>query len=141
LQNTPLHPIAERGRQRFGGADIPAERHLLDLENSLAQVKLDPAENAPLLAPLLDIPLPPERRPILAPEKLRQPTTPAMRREEIKLHVAFGNALTLMGDFVDGKEHYDRALAIYNPAEHGSVSPDQPPVIGASTKVIEPGHE
>ena len=23
LQNTPLHPIAEWGRQRFGGADIP----------------------------------------------------------------------------------------------------------------------
>ena len=46
------------------------------------------------------------------------PATPALRREEIKLQVAFGNALTLMGDFVDGKEHYDRALAIYDPAEH-----------------------
>ena len=34
-------------------------------------MKLDPAENAPLLAPLLDVPLPPERRPILAPEELR----------------------------------------------------------------------
>ena len=42
LQNTPLHPIAEWGRQRFGGADTPAERRLADLENSLAQVKLDP---------------------------------------------------------------------------------------------------
>ena len=50
------------------------------------------------------------------------PTTPALRREEIKLQVAFGNALTLMGDFVDGKEHFDRALAIYNPAEHGPVT-------------------
>ena len=58
LQNTPLHPIAEWGRQRFGGADVPAERRLAELESSLAQVKLDPAENAPLLAPLLDIPLP-----------------------------------------------------------------------------------
>ena len=48
LQNTPLHPIAEWGRQRFGGADVPAERRLADLENSLAQVKLDPAENASL---------------------------------------------------------------------------------------------
>jgi predicted ATPase len=46
------------------------------------------------------------------------PATPALRREEIKLQVAFGNALTLMGDFVDGKEHFDRALAIYDPAEH-----------------------
>ena len=71
LQNTPLHPIAEWGRQQFGGADLPAERRLSDLANTLALVKLDPAENVPLLAPLLDIPLPPERRPILAPEELR----------------------------------------------------------------------
>ena len=41
-----------------------------------------------------------------------------MRREEIKLEVAFANALTLTGDVLDGKEHYDRALAIYDPAEH-----------------------
>ena len=72
LQNTPLHPIAEWGRQRFGGADIPAERRLSDLENTLALIKLDPAENVPLLAPLLDIPVPPECRPILAPEELRR---------------------------------------------------------------------
>ena len=52
LQNTPLHPIADWGRQRFGGADVPAERRLAELESSLAQVKLDPAENASLLAPL-----------------------------------------------------------------------------------------
>src|SRR6476659_746176 len=72
LQNTPLHPIAEWGRQRFGGPDVPAERRLSDLENTLALIKLDPAENVPLLAPLLDIPLPPERKPILAPEELRR---------------------------------------------------------------------
>jgi predicted ATPase len=72
LQNTPLHPIAEWGRQRFGGADVPAERRLADLESSLAQVKLDPAENAFLLATLLDIPLPKERAPALAPEELRR---------------------------------------------------------------------
>src|SRR5262249_17759886 len=30
LQNTPLHPIAEWGRQRFGGPDVPAERQLSD---------------------------------------------------------------------------------------------------------------
>jgi class 3 adenylate cyclase/tetratricopeptide (TPR) repeat protein len=46
------------------------------------------------------------------------PATLALRREEIKLRVAFGNALSLMGDFVGGKEHYDRALAIYDPVEH-----------------------
>ena len=72
LQNTPLHPIAEWGRQRFGGADVAAERRLAELESSLSQVKLDPAENASLLAPLLDIPLPKERVPALAPEELRR---------------------------------------------------------------------
>ena len=71
LQNTPLHPIAEWGRTRFGSADLSAEGRLSDLENTLALVRLDPAENVPLLAPLLDIPLPPERRPVLAPEELR----------------------------------------------------------------------
>jgi hypothetical protein len=57
LQNTPL------GRQRFGGADVSPERRFADLESTLAQMKLDPAENALLLAPLLDIPLPQERAP------------------------------------------------------------------------------
>jgi predicted ATPase len=46
------------------------------------------------------------------------PATPDLRREEIKLEMAFANALTLTGDFVGGKERYDRALAIYDPAEH-----------------------
>ena len=72
LQNTPLHPVAEWGRQRFGGADVAGERRLAELESSLAQVKLDPAENASLLAPLLDIPLPHDRVPALAPEELRR---------------------------------------------------------------------
>jgi hypothetical protein len=63
LQNTPLHLIAEWGRQRFGGSDVAAEQRLSDLENSLSQVKLDPAENIALLAPLLDIPIPPETHP------------------------------------------------------------------------------
>jgi hypothetical protein len=72
LQNTPLHPIAEWDRQRFGSADVTAERRLTDLEISLAQVKLDASENAPLLAPLLDIPLSKDRASALAPEELRR---------------------------------------------------------------------
>ena len=72
LQNTPLHPIAEWGRQRFGGADVPAERQLADLESSLMQVRLDSAELVPLLAPLLDMPLPKERLPALAGDELRR---------------------------------------------------------------------
>jgi len=57
---------------RFGSAEVPAERRLAELDSSLAQVKLDPAENAPLLAPLLDIPLPQERASTFAPEELRR---------------------------------------------------------------------
>ena len=72
LQNTPLHPLAEWGRHRFGGADIAAEKRLAELELALAQVKLDRSEHAPLLAPLLDIPLPLERASKLAPEELRR---------------------------------------------------------------------
>ena len=57
LQNTPLHPIAEWGCMRFG-VEAPAEQRLADLENTLGLIGLDPAEYAPLLAPLVDIPLP-----------------------------------------------------------------------------------
>jgi class 3 adenylate cyclase/tetratricopeptide (TPR) repeat protein len=72
LQNTPLHPIAEWGRQRFGGADAPADKRFAELELTLRQVKLDAEETAPLLAPLLDIPLPPGRAVELAPEEMRR---------------------------------------------------------------------
>ena len=51
---------------------MPAEKRLADLENTLALVKLDPVENATLLAPLLDIPLPPDRILPLPPEELRR---------------------------------------------------------------------
>ena len=78
LQNTPLHPIAEWGRARFGGQDVAAERRLADLETTLAQVKLDVRETATLLAPLLDIPLPTERAPKFGPEELRRRQLAAM---------------------------------------------------------------
>ena len=55
LQNTALHPLTEWGKQRFGAIDVVPESRLADLESSLTQVKLDPVEFAPLLAPLLDI--------------------------------------------------------------------------------------
>ena len=60
LQNTPLHPIAEWGRQRIGArcarrAAPGRARRLLEA------VSIDAAEIAPLLAPLVDIPLPPGR--------------------------------------------------------------------------------
>jgi predicted ATPase len=71
LQNTPLHPIAEWGRQRFG-ADEPAARRLADLESTLRLIGLNASEYTPLLAPLVDIPLPEECAPKLAPEELRR---------------------------------------------------------------------
>ena len=72
LQNTPLHPIAEWGRQRFGDADTPAGQRFADLENTLHLIGLDPAEHAPLIAPLVDIPPPPGRAANLPPEELRR---------------------------------------------------------------------
>jgi class 3 adenylate cyclase/predicted ATPase len=72
LQNTALHPITEWGRQRFGGGEVPADRRVADLEYSMTQVKLDPVENIPLLAPLLDIPLLKDRTPNATPEELRR---------------------------------------------------------------------
>ena len=77
LQNTPLHPIAEWGRLRFG-PDAPAEQRLADLEGTLRLIGLDPAEHAPLLAPLVDIPLPPDRVANFPPEELRRRQLAAM---------------------------------------------------------------
>ncbi|HME83045.1 MAG TPA: AAA family ATPase [Roseiarcus sp.] len=77
LQNTPLHPIAEWGRQRFR-LDAPAEQRLGDLEDTLRLIGLDPAEHAPLLAPLVDIPLPPGCAAHFPPEELRRRQLAAM---------------------------------------------------------------
>ena len=77
LQNTPLHPIAEWGRQRFG-ADLSAEQRLADLENTLDLIGLDATEYAPLLAPLVDVLLPEDRAAKLAPEELRRRQLAAM---------------------------------------------------------------
>ncbi|HZZ24332.1 MAG TPA: AAA family ATPase, partial [Roseiarcus sp.] len=77
LQNTPLHPIAEWGRLRFG-VDAPAEQRLADLENTLRLIGLDPVEHAPLLAPLVDIPLPLRRAVNFSPEELRRRQLRAM---------------------------------------------------------------
>jgi class 3 adenylate cyclase/predicted ATPase len=72
LQNTPLHPFADWGRQRFGGADVAPERRLADLENTLTLVGLDPTEYAPLIAPLVDIAVPEARAAKFPPDELRR---------------------------------------------------------------------
>jgi class 3 adenylate cyclase/tetratricopeptide (TPR) repeat protein/energy-coupling factor transporter ATP-binding protein EcfA2 len=71
LQNTPLHPVLGWVRVRFGGPEVAPERRLAELESVLAALKLDPA-HAPLLAPLIDIPVPLERLPSLPPEEIRR---------------------------------------------------------------------
>ena len=77
LQNTPLHPIAEWGRHRFG-ADLPTEQRLADLEHTLRLIGLDPTEYAPLLAPLVDVLLPEDRAAKIPPEELRRRQLAAM---------------------------------------------------------------
>jgi class 3 adenylate cyclase/tetratricopeptide (TPR) repeat protein len=67
LQNTPLHPLADWGRQRFA-----SEAPFAELEAALAHVRLDPAMHAPLLAPLLDIPMPEDRALRLAADEMRR---------------------------------------------------------------------
>jgi class 3 adenylate cyclase/tetratricopeptide (TPR) repeat protein len=78
LQNTPLHPVLGWGRTRFGGPDVAPERRLGELEFALKQIKLDAEEYAPLLAPLVDIPIPPERLPRLSPDEVQRRQLAAM---------------------------------------------------------------
>ena len=78
LQNTALHPLGEWGKRRFGGAEVAPELRRADLKSSLTQVKLDPVEFAPLLAPLLDIPTVTGDAPELAPDELRRRQLAAM---------------------------------------------------------------
>ena len=78
LQNTPLHPVLGWGRARFGGPEVAPEQRLAELESVLAAVKLDPATHAPLLAPLVDIPVPPGRLPSLSSEEIRRRQLAAM---------------------------------------------------------------
>src|SRR5580698_5746742 len=78
LRNTPLHPVLGWARARFGGPEVAPERRLAELESILAALKLDPATHAPLLAPLLDIPVPLGRLPSLSPEEIRRRQLAAM---------------------------------------------------------------
>jgi class 3 adenylate cyclase/tetratricopeptide (TPR) repeat protein len=71
LRNSPLHPIAEWGRQRFG-AEASAEQRRADLENTLKLIGLDSVEYLPLLAPLLEVALAPGCGLMITPEELRR---------------------------------------------------------------------
>ena len=80
LQNTPLHPLAEWGRQRFGGVETPADQRLADLESALGLIGLHPAEYAPLIAPLVDVPLPEGRMAKLRARRIAAPAIGGARR-------------------------------------------------------------
>ena len=77
LQYTPLHP-SPNGVANGSARIEPADRRLADLESTLRLIGLDPAEHAPLIAPLVDIPLPEERAAKLPPEELRRRQLAAM---------------------------------------------------------------
>jgi class 3 adenylate cyclase len=117
LQNTPLHPIAEWGRQRFGDAETAPGQRSADLEHTLTLVGLDPVEYAPLFAPLVDIPLPAGRTAHLPPEELRRKQLAAMtawvlagaRAQPVALafedlHWADPTSLDLMAEQVVGRQ-------------------------------------
>jgi len=57
------------GRRRFDAAAPPADR-LAELEKTLTQLGLDAETIAPLVAPLVDVPLPSDRVPKLDPDEL-----------------------------------------------------------------------
>ena len=78
LQNTPLHPLLGWGRVRFGGPEVAPERRLTELESLLADVNLDAEVLAPLLAPMVGIPVPRARLPSLSPEEIRRSQKAAM---------------------------------------------------------------
>jgi predicted ATPase len=59
FQNTPFHPVTEMLRESLAWrGDEPPEEQLALLETALELAELKPAEALPLIAPLLNLPLP-----------------------------------------------------------------------------------
>jgi class 3 adenylate cyclase/tetratricopeptide (TPR) repeat protein len=80
-QNTPFYPITEILRQFIGHqaslrsalTDETPDQQLRHLESALRSAELEPAEAIPVLVPLLNLPLPPDYRPLeLSPEEQRR---------------------------------------------------------------------
>jgi class 3 adenylate cyclase/tetratricopeptide (TPR) repeat protein len=71
FQNTPFYPVSEMLRQVLGGTTVPEQ--IVQLAARLTAVGLKPAEAIPLLAPMLNLSLPPEYPPsTLPPEQQRR---------------------------------------------------------------------
>jgi predicted ATPase len=71
FQNTPFYPVTEMLRQFIGETSDAA--HVTQLETRLTAAGLKPAEALPLIAPLLNLPLPSEYPPsALSPEQQRR---------------------------------------------------------------------
>jgi class 3 adenylate cyclase/tetratricopeptide (TPR) repeat protein len=71
FQNTPFHPISEMLRQFLGDAAAPDQ--IIALAPRLRAVGIEPTEALPLIAPLLNLPLPLEHPPLASsPEQQRR---------------------------------------------------------------------
>ncbi|MBF0553439.1 MAG: AAA family ATPase [Nitrospirae bacterium] len=79
LANAPFHPLAEWAREHFGSPDQGQELRFGKLEKALDALKLNVAEMAPLIAPLLDIPISTRYEvPEFPPEEMRRQQLAAM---------------------------------------------------------------
>jgi hypothetical protein len=74
FQNTPFYPVAEMLKHALTRrGNQPADQQVVQLESALDLAGLKPAEAIPLLAPLLDLPLPTKYPPSpLSPEQQRR---------------------------------------------------------------------
>ncbi len=73
LHNTPFHPFVEFARRRLEDQEPAAEGRLAALVTWHRAVGLDPAQSVPLVAPLLELPVPAEYPPPpAAPEDRRR---------------------------------------------------------------------
>ena len=134
LQNTPLHPIAEWGRQRFG-ADLTAEQRLADLQNTLVLIGLDPTEYAPLLAPLVDVLLPEDRVDERRARGIASPTTGGDDGMDPGVRADASNRARLRGlalgrpDFARSHARAGRARGAGAVADHRDGAPGVPPAL------------
>jgi predicted ATPase len=73
LQNTPFHPFVDVAKRRLEEQEVAPEDRLVALASWHRAVGLDPAQSVPLVAPLLELPVPADYPPPpAAPEERRR---------------------------------------------------------------------